>query len=104
MSAQLLEAVFTGSAVLGTVFLLLSSLGAGFHVRLHVPVHAPHVHLPFVHASRGDGTTGIPMLLGFLALFGIGGLMGGALGVGPLAPTPVPALFGAFGSLVSFPH
>ena len=102
MSAQLLEAIFTGSAVLGTILLLLSSLGAGFHIRLHVPVHAPRVHLPFVHVSHGDGTTGLPMVLGFLALFGIGGLMGGALDLGPLGATVVAAVFGAFGSIVAF--
>src|SRR5512132_1555015 len=37
MSADALELVFTGSAVLGTALLLLSSIGAGMHVRLHVP-------------------------------------------------------------------
>src|SRR5881397_3010519 len=64
MSADALELVFTGSAVLGTALLLLSSIGGGMHVRVHVPMRLPHLHVPFVHVSRADNATGMPMLLG----------------------------------------
>src|SRR3989441_10553362 len=99
MSADLLELVFTGSAVLGTALLLLSSIGGGVHVRVHVPMRLPHLHVPFVHVSHADNATALPMLLGFLAMFGIGGLFGaGAFGLDPVGRTLVALLFGMFGA------
>ena len=97
------ELVFTGSAVLGTALLLLSSIGGGMHVRVHVPMRLPHLHVPFVHVSRADNATGMPMLLGFLAMFGIGGLFGAvAFGLGPIGRTLVAVLFGTCGAAVAF--
>ena len=78
MSADALELVFTGSAVLGTALLLLSSIGGGLHVRLHLPVRLPHLRLRFLRTTRTDDATAMPVLLGFLAMFGIGGLFGAA--------------------------
>jgi len=103
MSADLLELVFTGSAVLGTALLLLSSIGGGVHVRVHVPMRLPHLHVPFVHVSHADNATTLPMLLGFLAMFGIGGLFGAvAFGLDPVGRTLVALLFGMFGAAVAF--
>src|SRR2546423_10957172 len=103
MSADTLELVFTGSAVLGTALLLLSSIGGGMHVRLHLPVRMPHVRVPFVRATRTDDATVMPVLLGFLAMFGIGGLFGAvAFGLGPVGRTAVALAFGAFGAGVGF--
>ncbi|TMG43923.1 MAG: hypothetical protein E6H91_15835 [Chloroflexi bacterium] len=103
MSADVLELVFTGSAVLGTALLLLSSIGGGMHVRVHVPMRLPHLHVPFVHVSRADNATGMPMLLGFLAMFGIGGLFGAvAFGLGPIGRMLVAVLFGTCGAAVAF--
>jgi membrane protein implicated in regulation of membrane protease activity len=78
MSASDLELVFTSSALLGTAFLILSGLGAGLRVRFHVPVHLFRVRLPFLRPMRDDATA-MPILLGFVAMFGIGGLVGAAL-------------------------
>lgn len=103
MSADALELVFTGSAVVGTALLLLSSLGGGIHIRFHLPVRMPHVRLPFVRATRMDDATAMPVLLGFLAMFGIGGLFGSvAFGLGPAGRTAVALAFGAFGAGVGF--
>ena len=105
MSADALELVFTGSAVFGTALLLLSSIGGGMHVRLHLPspFRIPHVRIPFVRATRTDDATGMPILLGFLAMFGIGGLFGVvAFGLGPVGRTAVALAFGAFGAGVAF--
>jgi membrane protein implicated in regulation of membrane protease activity len=103
MSADALELVFTGSAVLGTALLLLSSIGAGMHVRLHVPLRIPHLRVPFLRATRADDVTAMPVLLGFLAMFGIGGLFGAvAFGLGPVGRTAVAFAFGAFGAGVAF--
>jgi membrane protein implicated in regulation of membrane protease activity len=103
MSADALELVFTGSAVLGTALLLLSSIGAGMHVRLHVPLRIPHLRIPFLRATRADDVTGMPVLLGFLAMFGIGGLFGAvAFGLGPAGRMAVGLAFGAFGAAVAF--
>jgi membrane protein implicated in regulation of membrane protease activity len=74
MSQSDLELVFTSSALLGTTFLILSGLGAG--ARLHIPMRLFRVRLPFM---RRDNATLTPILLGFLAMFGIGGLVGAAL-------------------------
>src|SRR5438034_10843248 len=83
MSADALELVFTGSAVLGTALLLLSSIGGGTHVRLRFPLRVPRVRVPFLRLTRTDGATGMPVLLGFIAMFGIGGLFGAvAFGLG----------------------
>ena len=103
MSADALELVFTGSAVLGTALLLLSSIGGGMHVRLHLPFRIPHVRIPFVRATHTDDATGMPVVLGFLAMFGIGGLFGAvAFGLGPIGRTAVALAFGAFGAGVAF--
>jgi len=74
MSANDLELVFTSSALLGTTLLILSGLGVGR--RLRIPTRLLRVHLPFL---RRDDATATPILLGFLAMFGIGGLLGAAL-------------------------
>jgi membrane protein implicated in regulation of membrane protease activity len=76
MSGSDLELVFTGSAVLGTTLLILSGLGAGTRVRLPIMTALFRVKLPFL---RRDDASATPMLLGFLAMFGIGGLLGAAL-------------------------
>lgn len=103
MSADALELVFTGSAVLGTALLLLSSIGGGMHVRLHVPIRLPRLRIPFLRATRVDDATGLPILLGFVAMFGIGGLFGSvAFGFGPAGQTAVALVFGAAGALVAF--
>src|SRR5438034_9571929 len=103
MSADALELVFTGSAVLGTALLLLSSIGGGLHVRLHLPVRLPHLRLRFLRTARTDDATAMPVLLGFLAMFGIGGLFGAAaFGLGPAGRTAVALAFGAFGAGVGF--
>ena len=103
MSADALELVFTGSAVLGTALLLLSSIGGGMRVRLRIPVHLPHLRIPFLRATRTDDATGLPVLLGFLAMFGIGGLFGAvAFGLGPMGRMAVAFAFGAFGAGVAF--
>jgi len=103
MSADVLELVFTGSAVLGTALLLLSSIGGGMHVRVHIPMRLPHLRVPFVHITHADNATAMPMLLGFLAMFGIGGLFGAAaFGLGPVGRTVVALLFGTCGAGVAF--
>jgi membrane protein implicated in regulation of membrane protease activity len=103
MSADALELVFTGSAVVGTALLLLSSLGGGMHLRVHLPVRMPRVRLPFVRATRTDDATAMPVFLGFLSMFGIGGLFGSvAFGLGPAGRTAVALAFGAFGGGVGF--
>src|SRR5207247_8391442 len=61
MSADALELVFTGSAVLGTALLLLSSIGGGMHVRLHLPVRLPHLRLRFLRTTRTDDATAMPV-------------------------------------------
>src|SRR3989442_1526476 len=97
MSADALELVFTGSAVLGTALLLLSSIGGGMHLRFHVPLRVPRVRLPFLRTTRTEDATVMPVLLGFLAMFGIGGLFGAvAFGLGPAGRTAVALAFGAF--------
>jgi membrane protein implicated in regulation of membrane protease activity len=103
MSADALELVFTGSAVLGTALLLLSSIGGGMHVRLHLPIRLPRLRLPFLRTTRRDDATAMPILLGFLAMFGIGGLFGAAaFGFGPAGRTAIALAFGAFGAGVGF--
>ena len=103
MSADVLELVFTGLAVLGTSLLLLSSIGSGTHVRVHIRMRLPHLRAPFVHIGHADNATAMPMLLGFLAMFGIGGLFGAAaFGLGPVGRTVVALLFGTCGAAVAF--
>src|SRR5256885_8282237 len=103
MSADVLELVFTGLAVLGTSLLLLSSIGGGTHVRVHIPMRLPHLRVPFVHIGHADDATAVPMLLGFLAMFGIGGLFGAAaFGLGPVGRTVVALLFGTCGAAGAF--
>src|SRR5438093_4954504 len=101
MSADALELVFTGSAVLGTALLLLSSISGGLHVRLHLPDRLPHLRQRFLRTTRTDDATAMPVLLRFQAMFGIGGLFGAAaLGLGPADRTAVALAFGAFGASV----
>jgi membrane-bound ClpP family serine protease len=78
MSESDLELVFTSSALLGTTLLILSSLGVGARLRMRIPIPMRlfRVHLPFM---RRDNATATPILLGFLAMFVIGGLVGAAL-------------------------
>src|SRR5205823_9155181 len=103
MSADALERVFTGSAVLGTALLLLSSIGGGMHVRLHLPVRLPHLRLRFLRTRRTDDATAMPVLLGFLAMFGIGGLLAAPVfGVGPPGRSPVAFPFGPSAAAVGF--
>lgn len=103
MSADALELVFAGSAVLGTALLLLSSIGSGMHMRVHVPVRFPHVRVPFLHITRTEDATALPMLLGFLAMFGIGGLFGEvAFGLDAPGRTAVALVFGALGAGTAF--
>jgi membrane protein implicated in regulation of membrane protease activity len=103
MSADALELVFTGSAVLGTALLLLSSIGSGLHVRVHVPARLPHVRVPFLRVTRTDDATAMPVLLGFLAMFGIGGLFGAvAFGLDAPGRTAVALIFGGLGAATAF--
>jgi membrane protein implicated in regulation of membrane protease activity len=98
-----LELIFTGSALLGTALLLLSSVGGGVRLRVHVPVRVPHPRVPFIKASRADDATATPMVLGFLAMFGIGGLFGAvAFGFGALGQTAVALAFGTSGAAIAF--
>ena len=78
MSESDLELVFTSSALLGTTLLILASLGVGTRLRMRIPIpmRVFRVHLPFM---RRDDATATPILLGFLAMFWIGGLVGAAL-------------------------
>jgi len=102
MSADALELVFTGSAVIGTALLLLSSIGGGMQVRLHLPVRIPHIRLPFLRAARTEDATAMPVLLGFLAMFGIGGLFGAVgFGFGPVGRTATAIAFGLAGAGVA---
>ena len=76
MTREALELIFIGSAVFGSAMLLLSSVGPGTHLRLHIP----QVRIPHLRIARADDATLMPIVLGFLAMFGIGGLFGVALG------------------------
>lgn len=101
MSADALELVFTGSAVLGTALLLLSSIGGG--VRVHLPMRLPHPRVPFVRVTRTEDATALPMLLGFLAMFGIGGLFGrAAFDLDAFGRSVVALVFGAAGAGTAF--
>ncbi len=93
MSESDLELVFTSSALLGTTFLILSGLGAG--ARLRIPTRLFRVRLPFL---RRDNATATPILLGFLAMFGIGGLVGAALEQEPVDQLLIGVGFGVAGA------
>ena len=80
MTRDALELIFISSALLGSALLLLSSLGPTFRVPLRVPVQLPHPRVPLIRVRTVDNATLWPMILGFLAMFGIGGLFGIALG------------------------
>jgi membrane protein implicated in regulation of membrane protease activity len=95
MSESDLELVFTSSALLGTTLLILSSLGVGARLRLHVPMRLFRVHLPFM---RRDDATATPILLGFLAMFGIGGLVGAALELNAVDQLLIGVGFGVAGA------
>jgi membrane protein implicated in regulation of membrane protease activity len=97
MSESDLELVFTGSALLGTTLLILSSLGAG-RVKLKIPMRLFRVHLPFM---RRDDASATPILLGFLAMFGIGGLVGAALAQGAVEQLLIGLGFGVAGASVA---
>src|SRR2546427_5477554 len=91
-----LELIFAGSALLGTALLLLSSVGSGMRVRVHLPFRLPHPHLRFLRVSRSDDATILPIVLGFLAMFGIGGLFcAAAVCLGPLGQSPRAPRFSA---------
>ena len=95
MTREALELIFISSALVGSALLILASLGATFDLNFHVPVHMPH---PPVHVATLDNATLWPVILGFLAMFGIGGLFGIAIG----ADIAVQALFAlAAGALAS---
>jgi membrane protein implicated in regulation of membrane protease activity len=100
MTREALELIFISSALVGSALLLLSSLGSGLHV--HLPVHVPHVHLPFVHLHTPDDATLWPMVLGFLAMFGIGGLFGIALGGDATLQTALALAAGAAAAVLVF--
>ena len=94
---QTLELIFISSALLGSALLLLSSLGPSLHV--HVPVHLPHPHIA-LHVRTVDNATLWPMILGFLAMFGIGGLFGVALGADIAVQTLLALAAGSAASLL----
>ena len=100
MTRDTLELIFIGSALFGSALLLLSSVGSGLHVRMHVRL--PHPRVPFIHIRTVDDATLMPMVLGFLALFGIGGLFGVAAGADALAQVLVALAFGAAGAALVF--
>jgi len=93
MDASDLELVFTSSALLGTTLLILSGIGVG--ARLRIPTRLLRVHLPFL---RRDDATATPVLLGFLAMFGIGGLVGATLDQGPVDQLLIAVGFGVAGA------
>jgi membrane protein implicated in regulation of membrane protease activity len=67
-------------------------------VRVRLPLRLPHSRLPFVKVMRSDDATLAPMLLGSLAMFGIGGLAGAALDVSALGQLMFAIAFAAFGA------
>jgi membrane protein implicated in regulation of membrane protease activity len=97
VSGQELELVFTSAAVLGAGLLILSSAGTGMHVRVHVPLRVPHPR-----PSRSDNATAMPIVLGFVAMFGIGGLFANQLALATIAQVMVALAFGAVGGAVAF--
>lgn len=99
MGANDLELVFTSSALLGTTLLILSSLGAGVRLRLRIPMRLVRVHLPFV---RRDDESATPIVLGFLAMFGIGGLLGAALEQDASGQLLIALGFGVAGASTAF--
>jgi membrane protein implicated in regulation of membrane protease activity len=100
MTQDTLELVFIGSALLGSALLLLSSLGAGLHVRVHLRL--PHPRIPFIHVGTVDDATLMPMVVGFLALFGIGGLFGVAAGADAIVQVLAALAFGSAGAALVF--
>ena len=102
MSESDLELVFTGSALLGTTLLILSNLGVGRRVRLRIPMPRIRVRLPFLRTMRRDDSSATPILLGFLAMFGVGGLFGAALDQGTLGQLMIALGFGAAGASLAF--
>lgn len=92
MTREMLELVFISSALLGSAFLLLSSIGVA-HMRLHLPVHV-HLRIPHISTHPLDDAASWPMLLGFFAMFGIGGLFGVAAGAGMTVQVLLGLVFG----------
>ena len=101
MSASELELVFTSSALLGTTLLILSSLGGGMRMRLRIPMPRIRVRLPF-RPMRRDDATATPIILGFLAMFGVGGLLGAALGQDVSGQLLIAVSLGVGGASVAF--
>jgi membrane protein implicated in regulation of membrane protease activity len=102
MSESDLELVFTSSALLGTTFLILSNLGAGRRFRLRIPTPRIRVRMPFLRPIPRDDASATPILLGFLAMFGVGGLSGAALDLGTLGQLLVALGFGTAGASLAF--
>ncbi len=103
MNAGDLELVFTSSALLGTTLLILSSLGVGrLRLRLRVPMRLARVRIPLPRTARRDDASAIPILLGFVAMFGIGGLIGGALQKDTLGQVLIASGVGTIGASVAF--
>lgn len=97
-----LELVFTGSALLGTTLLILSNLGVGRHMRLRIPMPRVRARLPFPRPTRRDDASALPIVLGFLALFGIGGLLGATGDQGALGQLLIAVGCGAAGATFAF--
>ncbi len=102
MTREALELIFISSALLGSALLLISSVGAGLHMPVHMPVHLPHLHLASVHLHTPDDATVWPMILGFLAMFGIGGLFGISSGADAAAQTLLALASGAAAATLVF--
>ncbi len=100
MTREALELIFIGSALFGSLLLFLSSIGLGMHVRLHLRL--PHLRIPFPHVRTVDDATLMPIVLGFLALFGIGGLFGVAAGSDATVEVLIALAFGSTGAALVF--
>lgn len=93
-----LELLFTGAALLGVTFLLLTSIGGGqLRVRIHIPLRLLRLPVSTRLAHDGDAAL-IPLACGSLALFGIGGLAGQAAGYGSSGQLVAATLLGLFGA------
>jgi membrane-bound ClpP family serine protease len=101
-----LEAVFWFCALLGGSFLVLSTV-FGTH-GLAGDVHIPHVHVPHLHVGEhlvpSGGTASVtPMVLAFLALFGLGGLLGlNGLRMDGLRALAIGGALGILGAALAF--
>jgi membrane protein implicated in regulation of membrane protease activity len=102
MSESDLQLVFTIAALLGTTLLILSNLGAGRRVRLRIRVPRIRVRLPLPRTARRDDASATPILLGFLAMFGVGGLLGAALDQATLGQLLIAVASGTAGAALAF--